>query len=164
MTRPATPNPALTPVHLKASEICGFLVAQGLAAAPGGDRKLPLAVGLTIGQELPAQPNRIYAITPYGGVGYQLEQAVNLQSFQVRTRGKSAVGSQLSVASDDAQEMAWIVDGLLTTLTAGLIGERLVTSVTRTGSPPQFLLRDKANRVHLTCNYQFVVNQAPDPA
>lgn len=127
---------------LTSKDVADFLVAQGFPA-------------LSFSGHLPSQPDRLVIVALTGGPGLSIEGVYDNVSFQIRTRGK-----QRDDAS--AEEDAWAIDRMLLEHSVpGTFGPQWVNRISRVGGPPGFLMRDSANRVHLTCSYVFAVARYP---
>lgn len=148
---------APTVSRLSTAGLADFLVTQGLAA-PAGDASLnkPGALPYESGK-LPTLPKRAYFIAATGGPGLILERGLDVQSFQIRTRGLPAIGENAQLGTTDAEQLAWAVDDLLMNTPAGVIGGAYVNLIDRVGAPPTWDRRDPSGSVHYTANYLFTV-------
>lgn len=151
---------APTAHRLTSTALADFLIAQGLAAA-AGDTTRALPSALPFEGKIPDLPDRVYLLAFTGGPGFQVERAIDVQSFQIRTRGMASIGGKAPVGSSDAEDLAWAVDDLLMHTGAGLIGDCYVNLIDRVGGPPTFFMRDPKGRVHFTGNYLFYVARIP---
>lgn len=126
---------------LTSRDVAGFLKAQGFPAE-------------AFDGHIPSQPDRLVIVALTGGPGLAVEAAFDNISFQIRVRGLQREKIDGPTAEDDA----WAIDRmLLEHAVPGQIGAQWVNAISRVGGPPGFLLRDSAQRIHLTCNYIFAV-------
>lgn len=146
---------------LTTADVADFLIANGVAVpASSGNRSLPQAVSFD--GTMPKTPDRVLVIAMTGGPGLSVEGLFDTVSFQIRTRGKAAIGGRAAEAGLDAEQIAWSVDAFLLAVRGGVhVGSQFVNLIDRVGSPPTFLLREPGSgRVHMTGNYLFSVARA----
>lgn len=109
-------------------------------------------VGLVVepGPDLSDTSGRYLLLTASGGPGFTVDGHVDERGFQVR-----AVGEQGDY--DDAEDLAFTIDAIVTSTPSRRIGTSWVVEMSRVGSPPTPLLRDDAERTHFVCSYTVAV-------
>lgn len=140
------------PGQIGPDDVAAWLANQGFTTHASYDGRMPAA------------PPQVVVVTQTGGPGFAVEQVYDNVSFQIRCRGLA----EPTNSGASARAMAWAVDYALVPppmaasgpLTPCMVGTQFVNLITRVGSPPAFLIRDKGGRTHYTCNYIFSVARA----
>lgn len=89
---------------------------------------------------------RMLILTPTPGPGFQAEGLIDGNMVTVR-----CVGAQDDY--DDAESMAYGVDGLVVTVGNVNVGGFGTLGISRAGGPPTPVMRDSSKRTHFQCSY-----------
>lgn len=109
------------------------------------------------GPDDPDQPvDYVVVLSIDGGLGLQLEGAMDNISWQVRVIG----GQNLY---DPTERLAWDIDTALLSTPPGHYSDLRLLTPYRVGGPPQHLSYDSAERTTFVCSYFFDVESGLPP-
>jgi hypothetical protein len=129
------------------------LIEEGLPDAWTGKK-----VGFFPGPDDPDQPVDLMVVgTVAGGLGLQLDGALDNVSWQIRVSGNQNLYA-------DAEQLAEDIDRVFMSFVPGQrIEGLLIVSIYRVGGPPSHLAVDDAERTQFVCSYYFDVESGLPP-